>query len=70
MAAAELSVNGTTLTENLVENDPEWANQTCYFKAGVYQDHEGPATEGARVGFSELTAVHAPGSGVEKGGER
>lgn len=54
-----LTVNGATQTQNLKENDPNWLEQTFYFKAGVYpQDNKGPATEGARVSFSHLRVSH------------
>lgn len=54
-----ITVNGMTQTENVVENDAGWANQTFYFKAGVYpQDNEGDATEGTRVAFSMLKVSH------------
>ncbi len=55
-----ITVNGETQTQNVYENDPEWEQQTFYFKAGVYpQDNEGPETEGARVSFSELKVTHS-----------
>ncbi|MGB7327785.1 MAG: polysaccharide lyase family 7 protein [Rubripirellula sp.] len=54
-----LKVNGVTQTQNIVENDPRWLDQTFYFKAGAYpQDNAGPATEGARVSFSDLRVIH------------
>jgi hypothetical protein len=63
-----ITVNGTTQSENVFKLDPSWADQTLYFKAGVYpQDNEGPATEGARVSFSKLKVSHtdpaSPASG-------
>lgn len=55
-----VTVNGTTQSENIFERDPAWADQTLYFKVGVYpQDNEGPATEGARVAFLKLRVSHA-----------
>lgn len=55
-----VTVNGKEQTEDIVKNDPAWADQTFYFKAGAYpQDNEGPATEGARVVFSDLRVSHA-----------
>lgn len=54
-----LNVNGTAQTENIFENDSDWAHQTFYFKAGAYtQDNKGPQTEGARVMFSRLSVAH------------
>ncbi len=54
-----ITVNGATQTENIVENDGDWANQTFYFKAGAYtQDNEGDDSEGARVVFSMLNVGH------------
>jgi hypothetical protein len=54
-----ITVNGMTQTENIVENDAGWANQTFYFKAGVYpQDNDGAASEGSRVAFSMLKVSH------------
>jgi hypothetical protein len=54
-----ITVNGVTQTENVVESAADWANQTFYFKAGVYpQDNDGPASEGSRVSFSVLNVSH------------
>ena len=54
-----VTVNGETQTEDLANNDPEWIDQTFYFKAGVYpQDNEGPLSEAACVEFSDLTVIH------------
>lgn len=69
-----VAVNGNEQTENIVQNDPAWADQTFYFKAGAYpQDNagavsegaasegavsEGAVSEGARVTFSELKVSH------------
>jgi hypothetical protein len=54
-----MSVNGKTKTENMIEHDKRWANQTFYFKAGAYpQDNQGNADEGARVAFSHLVVRH------------
>jgi len=63
-----ITVNGVKQSENVFKLDPAWAEQTLYFKAGVYpQDNEGPASEGARVSFSKLEVSHsaaaAPASG-------
>lgn len=56
-----VTVNGTTQSENVFELDPAWAEQTLYFKIGVYpQDNEGPETEGARAAFSKFSVSHAP----------
>ncbi len=39
--------------------DPQWAFQGLYFKAGLYlQDNRGPASEGGRATFSNLTIYH------------
>jgi hypothetical protein len=55
-----ITVNGATQSENVFKLDPAWAEQTLYFKAGVYpQDNEGPGTEGARVSFSKLKVSHS-----------
>jgi hypothetical protein len=64
-----VTVNDMTLTPNVYANDPEWAEQTFYFKAGAYpQDNEGPASEGARVSFSDLMVEHSEDriSGAER----
>jgi hypothetical protein len=56
-----ITVNGETQTQSILENDTAWANQTFYFKAGVYpQDNQGDEEEGARVAFSALTVSHLP----------
>jgi len=55
-----ITVNGTTQEEQISENDPAWAEQTFYFKAGAYpQDNEGEVSEGARVSFSHLVVTHS-----------
>jgi hypothetical protein len=55
-----VTVNGVTQSVNVFETNPAWADQTLYFKAGVYpQDNEGPATEGARASFSNLKVSHS-----------
>lgn len=55
-----VTVNGASQTVNVFEKDPDWASQSLYFKAGAYvQDNEGPASEGARVSFSELSVSHS-----------
>ena len=60
-----ITVNGVTQTQNVLENDNDWADQTFYFKAGVYpQDNGGDETEGARVTFSELKVSHTPGLSI------
>lgn len=54
-----ITVNGMTQSENMIQHDQLWADQTFYFKAGVYpQDNEGNASEGALVSFSHLFVVH------------
>jgi len=62
-----ITVNGATQSENVFKLDPAWADQTLYFKAGVYpQDNKGPASEGARVSFSKLQVTHS-GAGLPSG---
>src|SRR6185503_2715159 len=42
-----MTINGVTRTANVFANDPEWADQEHYFKAGSYvQDNSGSSTEG------------------------
>src|SRR6185295_12084182 len=54
-----MTINGVTQSVDIFANDPAWANQTFYFKAGSYcQDNSGPATEGAQVEFYQLSAAH------------
>ena len=54
-----VTVNGMSQSENVIANDPRWADQEFYFKAGVYpQDNDGDVSEGARVSFSKLAATH------------
>ena len=54
-----VTVNGVTLSENMLEHDESWGAQTFYFKAGVYpQDSEGTESEGAKVSFSRLRVSH------------
>jgi hypothetical protein len=54
------TVNGNTQGTNIFLTDPDWTNQTMYFKAGNYcQDDVGTAPEGASVSFYALTASHA-----------
>ena len=54
-----VTVNGTSATVNILDNDPAWAAQTFYFKAGSYpQDNLGDATEGSLVAFYDLRVAH------------
>jgi hypothetical protein len=54
-----MTVNGVLKSLNVFQTDPDWTNQTLYFKAGAYcQDNSGPSTEGARVAFSRLEVAH------------
>src|SRR6185295_19219430 len=54
-----ITVNGITQSIDVLARDPDWANQTFYFKAGSYcQDNAGPASEDGRVAFSFLEARH------------
>ena len=63
-----VTVNGATQSVNVFEKDPAWADQTLYFKAGVYpQDNEGPASEGARVSFSKLKVSHSDAASPASG---
>ncbi len=63
-----VTVNGVTQSVNVFETDPAWADQTLYFKAGVYpQDNEGPPTEGARVSFSKLQVTHSEAATLDGG---
>jgi len=63
-----ITVNGVKQSENVFKLDPAWAEQTLYFKAGVYpQDNEGPATEGARVSFAKLKVSHAEAAAPASG---
>ncbi len=56
-----LVVNNVTQTFNIFESDPDWTNQTFYFKAGSYcQDNAGEASEGAKVAFYQLSVEHSP----------
>lgn len=56
---AFLTVNGITQTLEILQRDPEWAQQTFYFKAGSYcQDNSGPVAEGGRIAFYFLEALH------------
>lgn len=55
-----VSVNGSMQSIKVFEKDPEWAQQTLYFKVGAYvQDNEGPDSEGARVLISRLRVIHS-----------
>jgi len=54
-----MTINGVTRTANVFANDPEWATEEHYFKAGSYvQDNSGPGTEIGRVEFYHLSASH------------
>jgi hypothetical protein len=56
---AFIAVNGVTNSHNFFADDPAWQATTYYFKAGAYlQDNVGPATEGGRVSFYQLSATH------------
>lgn len=51
-----IQVKDGQLTQQL---DPQWAHQGLYFKAGLYlQDNRGPASEGGRATFSNLSIHH------------
>lgn len=52
----KVAINGLTYTGKV---DPAWAGKRFYFKAGVYTlDNVGPATEGGRTVFHQLSATH------------
>jgi hypothetical protein len=56
-----VTVNGATQLIDVVKTNAAWADQTFYFKAGVYcQDNTGPSSEGGRVAFYSLNASHLP----------
>lgn len=56
-----LTVNDVSQSINVFETDPDWTNQTFYFKAGSYcQDNAGEASEGAKVAFYQLSVEHMP----------
>jgi hypothetical protein len=54
-----MTVNGSNRAVNIFQTDPDWANQTMYYKAGNYcQDNSGTSTEGALVSFEQLSTSH------------
>lgn len=54
------TINGETRSAHLLANDPAWAEQTFYFKAGAYViDNSGNSSEGGRVDFYRLETSHA-----------
>lgn len=54
-----IAVNGATQSVNVFQSDPDWTNQTFYFKAGNYcQDNSGTNSEGAVVSFHQLSVSH------------
>lgn len=54
-----IAVNGATRSVNVFQSDPDWTNQTFYFKAGNYcQDNSGLNSEGAVVSFHQLSVTH------------
>jgi hypothetical protein len=55
-----MTVNGSNRAVNIFQTDPDWANQTMYYKAGNYcQDNAGDSTEGSLVVFEQLSVSHA-----------
>lgn len=59
-----VTVNGSTQSVDVLANDRGWADETFYFKAGVYpQSNEGNSTDGARVEFYELSVMHSDSNG-------
>ncbi|HWN95323.1 MAG TPA: polysaccharide lyase family 7 protein, partial [Methylomirabilota bacterium] len=58
-----MTINGVTRSVDVYDLDPEWEDQTFYFKAGAYvQDNEGNSSEGGRVDFYQLSASHSSSS--------
>jgi PKD repeat protein len=59
-----ITMNGITNSQNIFVTDPQWQNETMYFKAGDYNQDEycsNPSTNlGARVSFYAVTLFHAP----------
>jgi len=58
-----VSINNKTNTYNLFQSDPNYTNETGYFKAGDYcQDYScsNPSNYGSRVAFYILTRYNAP----------
>jgi hypothetical protein len=56
-----IAMNNVTNSLNIFTADPQWQNETMYYKAGNYcQDNAGPSNEGARVAFYAVTLFHAP----------
>jgi len=54
-----MTVNGSNQSVNVFQTDPDWTNQTFYFKAGNYcQDNSGVTSEGASVSFYQLSVTH------------
>ncbi len=59
-----IAINGKTNSYNIFHSDPNYTNETQYYKAGDYcqaSNCSNPSTnQGARVAFSALTVFHAP----------
>lgn len=58
-----ITMNGVTNALNIFVADPQWQNETMYFKAGSYNQDElcpNPSNHGARVSFTVLNVFHAP----------
>jgi len=56
-------INGKTNSLNIFQTDPNYTNETQYFKAGDYcQDYScsNPSDDGARVAFYAVSLFHAP----------
>jgi PKD repeat protein len=58
-----IAINGKTNSLNVFQSDPNYTNETQYFKAGDYcQDFScsNPSNDGTRVAFYAVTLFHAP----------
>ena len=58
-----VAINGKTNSLNIFQSDPNYTNETQYFKAGDYcQDFScsNPSNDGTRVAFYSVSLFHAP----------
>jgi hypothetical protein len=58
-----IAMNNVTNSLNIFVADPQWRNETMYFKAGNYNQDpscSNPSNYGARVAFYDVTLFHAP----------
>ncbi|EMI19585.1 Alginate lyase 2 domain protein [Rhodopirellula maiorica SM1] len=54
-----ITVNGESQSQDIIDSNSGWGDETFYFKAGVYvQDNEGDESEGAQATFSKLAVTH------------